>query len=69
MLPLPARWLIHCEGRPTLNRSASTAEEAQLKARALADEWPGHDFDIYERVDSHSTSRNQTRPARPVQRF
>lgn len=70
-LPLPARYLIHCEGRATLMRTASTREEADAKAAELAAEWPGHDFDVFERVASHATTKRgeQRRNTGRVQYF
>ena len=61
-LPLPARYLIHCEGRATLTRSAATREEANAKAEDMAHEWPGHDFDVYERISSYATSHRADTP-------
>ena len=67
---MPDRHLITCEGRPHLMRSAGSAAEAMRKAEKLAEQYPGHEFEIWHRVETMQVDPAPRTGARPgVQKF
>ena len=55
--PPETRYMVHCPGRASLWRTEASLPAAQATAQALAAQFPGHAFTVWQSVSAHEAGK------------